>query len=315
MKSIKKMKEMKEMIIDDDVLPWGLPESLSLEIKKRSYTALFILILIFLGCVIFDLTTHYNPSQNNKVLHKSIQTKIVANKMNTLLSISAKLMVPQGMVAPLTWQHTSVIGTTDHPTLDGGIINAADGIPVSEPLTRTPNAALNIPKSNSTAFNSNGAAFADDWATSTKVKDVLERAAAQGKLSYVLNESNEKGMPASVALLPIIESAYQDNALSPKGAVGSWQLMPKTASGLGIDPQERTAFIPATNAALDYLNQLHTQFDNWELAYAAYNAGSQRVNEALVKNPAATSINALDLPQETKDYVYKLMQINQMLDN
>jgi membrane-bound lytic murein transglycosylase D len=141
----------------------------------------------------------------------------------------------------------------------------------------------------------------------------LEKAAVTGKLTYILNQSDQKQLPASVALLPVVESAYQDNAISPKGAAGLWQLMPETARENGISPENRTDFIPSTQAALNYLKQLHEQFGNWTLAFAAYNAGQERVMQALQKNPAATSLEELDLPKETKNYINALISIDQKL--
>jgi len=69
----------------------------------------------------------------------------------------------------------------------------------------------------------------------------------------------------------------------------------------------------STKAALRFLNDLHRRFDNWELAYAAYNAGGQRVMNAIKKNPKALTIQELDLPAETKEYVVRLKKINALI--
>ncbi len=199
---------------------------------------------------------------------------------NTISSV--RMIAPPNMQTVSNFQHTSSIGTADHPTLDGGIINSADGLPVYHPAVETivenkkgkNNDIANNEISSQVAIKRS---FADGWATSPRIKTILEKAAQTGKLDYVLNKSDQKNLPASVALLPIIESAYHDNAVSSKGAVGSWQLMPKTARENGISPHERSDFIPSTGAALNYLDQLHKEFGNWTLAFAAYNAGQGRV--------------------------------------
>lgn len=154
--------------------------------------------------------------------------------------------------------------------------------------------------------------FQDNWATSSKVKQVLMQAAQQGKLAYVLKKSEEMQLPASVALIPLVESHCQ-NITSPKGAAGDWQLMPAVANDYGITSEERFEFKPATNTALKLLQNLHARFGNWELAFAAYNAGSTRVETALKKQPTVSSIQELALPIETKQYVQKIKTANAVL--
>jgi hypothetical protein len=268
---------------------------------------LAMLMLLFLGC---------DDS-------KQKQAKIDPNK-----SVKVKIL-QNGQVKPVVLkpvknllQHTDFIGTTDNPTFDGGIINAADGLAVNE--FRTPSlethtmsqttaadpVAVNI--KNTKSFQSN---FQDNWATSNKVKVLLKKAAADGKLDYVLKKTDEKGLPASVATVPMIESAYQENANSPKGAVGVWQLMPFTANDYGIDKNERYDLKPSTEAALNLLNDLHHEFKNWELTFAAYNAGAERVRKSLQQNPKAKSVQELNLPKETKDYVAHIMALNKTLES
>jgi membrane-bound lytic murein transglycosylase MltF len=145
--------------------------------------------------------------------------------------------------------------------------------------------------------------FNDDWIVGTKVNNAFMHYADTDKLLYVLQKSSEMQLPASVALLPLIESDYHSHAVSSKGALGPWQLMPQTARSLGITPKQSFNFKLATNAALKCLSQLHDKFGNWTLAIAAYNAGETRVMNALKENPDATTINELDLPRETKNYI------------
>lgn len=153
----------------------------------------------------------------------------------------------------------------------------------------------------------------DTWATDEKVEKALKKAASDGKLDYVLGQAKEKKLPATVAVVPIVESKYNTNAVSPKGAGGAWQIMPSTAAGYGVESKQRFDFESSTKLALTILSDLHEQFGNWQLAFAAYNCGSQCVINALKKNPTATSIDDLSVPSETKNYVHQIMQINSVL--
>jgi hypothetical protein len=235
-------------------------------------------------------------------------------------------------------QHTNFIGTSDQPTMDGGIINAADGLEVNilhadyAFRNRMQNSHVESSLKNSSnkkdlkyaSQNSmiekvekaeNSQPFKDSWATSNKVKTLLKEAAKDGKLDFVLKQSDQKGLPASVATVPMIESRYQENVTSPKGAAGAWQLMPTTAKDYGVNWEDRYKFQPSTEAALNLLTDLHKQFGNWELTFAAYNAGAWRVQTALQKNPQAKSVQELDLPGETKDYVSRIMALNKTMES
>lgn len=218
--------------------------------------------------------------------------------------------------APYIIAHTQQIGSVEAPTLDGGIINSTErrGI-LNEimPLKRIKHeqkarlAVKRVPAQDSFGES-------DGWATRTRVKQLLHTAMTEGKLAEVLRQSAKMHLPASVALVPMVESNYQSRAVSPRGAAGVWQLMPGTAKDYGLQPYERFEFSRSTNAALLLLRDLHEHFNNWELAYAAYNAGSQRVTNAIRKNPDAQSIDELDVPAETKTYVHRLRAINRVIE-
>ena len=98
-------------------------------------------------------------------------------------------------------------------------------------------------------------------------------------LPYVWTEVKRRGLPAELALLPYVESAYSPWAVSRMGAVGLWQIMPGTARvlklKLGQTCDQRRDMIHSTRAALDYLEQMHEKFGDWLLAIAAYNAGAR----------------------------------------
>lgn len=153
----------------------------------------------------------------------------------------------------------------------------------------------------------------DQWASNSSVERVLKQAASEGKLDYVLGQAKKANVPASVAIVPIVESKYNKNAVSPKGAGGAWQLMPATANDYGLSSQGRFDFHNSTDVAIQILSDSYQQFGNWSLAFAAYNCGNQCVLSALKKNPNAKDIEELSLPSETKDYVKQIVQWTQIL--
>ncbi|MEC9483348.1 MAG: LysM peptidoglycan-binding domain-containing protein [Halomonas sp.] len=141
-------------------------------------------------------------------------------------------------------------------------------------------------------------------------------------LYWVLSELERREMPAELALLPFIESAYDPAARHPGGATGMWQLMPGTGDALGLRRNGwydgRLDVIASTRAALDYLQ---SQADRWydgdiELALAAYNAGPGTVNRALREAVARGEPGDywhLDLPHQTMDYVPKLLALSRLI--
>ena len=145
---------------------------------------------------------------------------------------------------------------------------------------------------------------------------------SQKYLFYVVGEVEKRGMPSEIALLPMIESAYNPIANSRSKAVGIWQFIPSTGRLYGLKQDwwqdKRRNVVDATNAALDYLQKLHALFGTWDLALAAYNAGEGTVSRAIAKNKARglpTDYANLKLPAETKDYVPKLQAIKNIVSN
>lgn len=128
----------------------------------------------------------------------------------------------------------------------------------------------------------------------------------------------ERHMPADLIYLAMIESEFNPKATSPVKAKGLWQFMATTARQFGLivrgKTDERTNPEKATDAALTYLNDLHTRFGSWLLAAAAYNSGGGTVSKALLEVTGKTTGTDSDffkilprLPKETQDYVPKLI--------
>lgn len=195
----------------------------------------------------------------------------------------------------------TMMGTSEKPTIEGGWINQAKK---DQPISKT-NPSIHQKK--------NATVISDELSSDKSIKTLLLAAAEQHKLSFVLQRAEQLKLPATVALIPMIESRYQTHAVSIKGAMGAWQLMPETAKDYGLNPQRSFEFTASTDAALQLLKHLHQQFNSWTLAFAAYNAGSRRVLSALQQNPKARCVEALSLPQETRQYIRRLKQLYQSI--
>ena len=151
---------------------------------------------------------------------------------------------------------------------------------------------------------------------------VMRRAAPI--LPFVLDELEKKDMPTELALLPVVESAYQAFAYSHGRASGLWQIIPSTGRNLGLKQNwwydGRRDIIESTRAAIRYLDGLAREFNgDWDLALASYNAGPGRVRSAIrynkKKNRPVDFWNLTRLRKETKDYVPKLYALKQIFDN
>lgn len=147
------------------------------------------------------------------------------------------------------------------------------------------------------------------WLNASQVKHIINKAQQNGDLRYVTTKLQSMQLPKSLALIPVIESHYSTGAISNKGASGIWQLMPATAKRFGLNNRQRYQLAASTDAALQYFKTLHQKFGNWEFAIAAYNAGEGRIQQALAKKPNAVSVQQLNLPTETKQYVQKFYML------
>jgi len=141
-------------------------------------------------------------------------------------------------------------------------------------------------------------------------------------LYYIVEEIDKRHMPMEVALLPMIESAYNPIAYSRARAVGIWQFMPATGKRYGLQQNwwydGRRDVTTATGAALDYLEKLHAEFDDWQLALAAYNWGENGVHRAIASNRAKhkpTDYMSLRMPRETRNYLPKLQAVKNIIMN
>jgi membrane-bound lytic murein transglycosylase D len=142
-------------------------------------------------------------------------------------------------------------------------------------------------------------------------------------LFHIVEALEERGMPADLALLPVVESAFDPFAYSHGRAAGLWQIIPGTGKRLGLQQDwwfdGRRDVLESTRAALDYLQELHDQFNgDWLLAIAGYNSGEGNVARAIER--AASAGKPLDfwgvrnyLPVETRTYVPRLLAIRNVV--
>ena len=153
------------------------------------------------------------------------------------------------------------------------------------------------------------------------IERTLNRAAPY--LHYIISEVERRGLPAELAVLPIIESAYEPYAYSSARAAGLWQFIPATGTRFGLKQNwwydGRRDVVSATRAALDYLEWLHNMFNgDWLLAVAAYNCGEMAVDRQMRANIAAgkpADFWNLKLPAETRAYVPKLLAMSRLVGN
>ncbi|UZE97880.1 lytic transglycosylase [Alkalimarinus alittae] len=151
----------------------------------------------------------------------------------------------------------------------------------------------------------------------------LDRTTARSSryLYHIVQETEKRGMPLELALLPVVESAFDPFAYSHGRASGIWQFIPGTGKAFGLKQDwwydGRRDIVASTDAALTYLQALSNRFDgDWLLALAAYNSGGGTVSKAIRYNKKRglnTDFWSLKLPKETRAYVPKLLAIARLI--
>lgn len=139
-------------------------------------------------------------------------------------------------------------------------------------------------------------------------------------LYHIVTEVNARNMPTEVALLPMVESAYNPTAMSSARAAGIWQFIPSTGKHYGLTQDfwvdSRRDVLAATDKALEYLSKLHDDFGDWQLALAGYNWGEGNVARAVARNRAKglpTGYESLAMPAETSNYLPKLQAVKNIV--
>ncbi len=155
--------------------------------------------------------------------------------------------------------------------------------------------------------------------------DYMERVSRRATryLNYVVNELKHADMPLEIALLPIVESAFDPFAYSHGRASGMWQFIGPTGRQYGMEQNwwydGRRDVVSSTAGAIAYLTDLHQTFDgDWLLALAAYNTGEGNVKKAIRRNRRAGKPGdfwSLRLPRETRAYVPRLLAVAELLQD
>ncbi|MGP1676223.1 MAG: transglycosylase SLT domain-containing protein [Burkholderiales bacterium] len=152
------------------------------------------------------------------------------------------------------------------------------------------------------------------------VKRMVER--SKRYLYYIVEELEKRGMPTELALLPMVESAFNPMAYSRSHASGLWQFIPSTGRNYNLQQNSwydgRRDIVASTSAALDYLQFLYEMHGDWHLALASYNWGENAVARAIEKNKAKglpTDYLSLSMPTETRYYVPKLQALKNIIAN
>jgi membrane-bound lytic murein transglycosylase D len=152
--------------------------------------------------------------------------------------------------------------------------------------------------------------------------DYLQRMFERSRiyLYHIVEEVEKRGLPTELVLLPMVESAFNPMARSPKHASGLWQFVPGT--GKRFDLKQNSSYdgrrdvVDSTDAALDYLTALHRRYGDWQLVLASYNWGENAVARAIARNRKAgkpTDYSSLKMPAETRNYVPKLQALKNII--
>jgi membrane-bound lytic murein transglycosylase D len=176
------------------------------------------------------------------------------------------------------------------------------------------------------------AGFAIDDLTGALVKQKTKQYAARPEylqrilersklyLYHIVQEIERRGLPMELALLPMVESAFNPMAYSRAHASGIWQFIPGTGKRFELEQNAwydgRRDIVDSTNAALDYLTKLHDMYGDWHLALASYNWGENAVRRAINRNKAArkkTDYASLRMPKETRHYIPKLQALENII--
>lgn len=203
-----------------------------------------------------------------------------------------------------------------HPVADIDFTVSDDVIDVSDDIWQRIRAQLsfNVPENDRVLAQRN-------WYA--KHPSYLDRVAKRAEpfLHYIVEELEKNNMPVEMALLPIVESAFDPFAYSHGRASGMWQFVPGTGKRFGMKQNwwydGRRDVVASTQGAIKYLKYLNKFFDgDWLLALAAYNSGEGRVRRAVRNNARKnkpTDFWSLDLPRETRAYVPKLLALADLI--
>lgn len=260
-----------------------------------------------------------------------------------LFALSCSAASAQATDSPLTLSYTSSLqsyhpAALDEPglTVTAGIQdNPLQALPIVELASAAPSAgAIDLTSEPGDLFERLRTGFAmpnissdlvlyqQQWYTNRPdyLRRVVERSGRY--MHHIIEELEKRGMPTELALLPMVESAYNPMAYSPSHASGLWQFIPSTGKNYKLEQNwwvdERRDIVASTSAALDYLQAIYEMHGDWHLALASYNWGEGAVGRAIGKNKAKglpTDYLSLTMPNETRNYVPKLQALKNIFNS
>lgn len=233
-------------------------------------------------------------------------------------SADAALPTAGELPAPLPGPISSDAAAANAETLPAAIPSDAAPTRIAPDLMDRIRAGMSLPQEDRSAIDIQLSWYARN-------PEYLERVFGRAELylHHIIAEVEARGMPLELALLPVVESAFEPFAYSRSHAAGLWQFIPGTGKRFGL-PQNwwydgRRDVLESTRAALDYLQYIHDQNNgDWLLAVAGYNCGENCVARAVAENRARglpTDFWSLRLPSETRAYVPKLLAMSRLVAN
>lgn len=125
------------------------------------------------------------------------------------------------------------------------------------------------------------------------------------------------GIPDDFKYISLIESGLE-NVTSPAGAVGFWQFLKGTAKEYGLEVNkevdERYHLEKATEAACRYFNKVYSDYQDWTLVAAAYNAGKRGINRQIDRQKQENYYDLL-LNDETERYIFRVLAMKTIFEN
>jgi len=283
---------------------------MNIKLSHLLWTTLLALLVLNSACnhTLFKTETSLSePSVTTPLLKPEQQTS--TNSPEEALPTDQSLRIEQTLVGPQV------------PLAENSPVAK---IPLFEP-TQATNIWHRIQDKMQLEGEENNPRVADHIKYFARHQDYMDRIADRAKpfLFLIMEQIDEKNMPAEIALLPIVESAFQPFAYSHGRAAGIWQFIPGTGRMFGLKQNwwydGRRDIKASTTAAIKYLNYLQKRFNgDWLLALAAYNSGEGNVIRAIRKNKKKglpIDFWHLDLPKETQAYVPKLLAISAIIAN
>ena len=142
-------------------------------------------------------------------------------------------------------------------------------------------------------------------------------------MHYLLTQLKERGLPLELAAVPLVESGFNPRAVSHAGAHGVWQFTRQTGGSYGLQRgngyDDFYDFIKSTAASLSYLEHLHRQFGDWDLALVAYNQGEFGIKRAIAAAKARgvtdISVRTIALSSVARGYLRHVRAYAELLRN